>query len=624
MTPHPRRPRVARWALLSALVALLAACGDSSGPRVPAQVTVVAGDQQSVPVGEGAGLPLQVRVSTEGGQPVSGEEVVWAVTSGAAQVDPDTTGTDANGVATTTVRMGQTAGPVTITATVRMLAPATFTLTGAPGAATTAAVVSGSNQAGTVGQPLAEPVVVEARDAFQNPVPGATVVFEPLSGNGTVAQAQVVTDAQGRASTTWTLGGSPGEQRLNARIQGAAALTVFRANATAGAPASLVKVSGDNQQAAPGDTLGQPLVVRVDDVFGNPVSNAAVSFSASHGGSFTPAQATTNAQGQAQVRWILGPTPDTVMTTQTATASAAGAGSVMFTAVAFDPCGNVASYTIGQTVMGRLESGDCQIPELFGDDTYFDIFNLDIQQQGIFDVSLSSTAWDPFLLMFPTNAQAGGAAGGAPAVLRLVAEPAEYLLLVNQFTRTDGDYTLSSSTRQELVDGCETFWIAGSITVSSTITSQDCSPALSGLGNFDGFGSAYFEGDSISLTMSSDAFDPVLILGALSSGQCCTIVAADTGVVGQTPATIELGVSQTNVYVAFVNATNPQSSGAYTFSVDVVPSAQLVTGGDGSSDPGAARRVMEARMLSPFLLRMPFSSDRVRLMPSGTSAQPLR
>lgn len=80
---------------------------------------------------------------------------------------------------------------------------------------------------------------------------------------------------------------------------------------TAGAATTLVKVSGDNQSAAPGSTLTQPLVVKVTDAAGSGVANVSVEFftesPASFAGKMNETQL-TDSSGQASVQYRLGTT----------------------------------------------------------------------------------------------------------------------------------------------------------------------------------------------------------------------------------------------------------------------------------------------------------------------------
>jgi hypothetical protein len=80
--------------------------------------------------------------------------------------------------------------------------------------------------------------------------------------------------------------------------------------ATTGAQATrvfLVPVAGNNQRVQPGEVLPEPLVVRLEDQFGNPVVGEAVAVRITRGeGSVVAADATTNAQGEARVRVQVG------------------------------------------------------------------------------------------------------------------------------------------------------------------------------------------------------------------------------------------------------------------------------------------------------------------------------
>src|SRR5262249_17392762 len=57
--------------------------------------------------------------------------------------------------------------------------PAAFNATVAAGPVATVTLLSGDGQTGPVGAALANPLVIEARDAFANPVAGAAVSVAP-------------------------------------------------------------------------------------------------------------------------------------------------------------------------------------------------------------------------------------------------------------------------------------------------------------------------------------------------------------------------------------------------------------------------------------------------------------
>jgi hypothetical protein len=211
-------------------------------------------------------------------------------------------------------------------------------------------IVSGDAQSAAAGAALGQPLVVRVADALDRPVEGQAVAFTIDAGGGTVAPGSATTDADGRASASWTLGAAAGTQRVQARVEGdglPAALQVgFTASASSGAGAIIELVSGDNQTGPVRSALADSLVVRVTDALHNPVAGVEVQWTVDGGGSISPSSVVTGADGLAAAERVLGNTAGT----QTAQASAAGLTSVSFThtAVAANP-----------TIL-RLVSGDGQ------------------------------------------------------------------------------------------------------------------------------------------------------------------------------------------------------------------------------------------------------------------------
>ena len=80
--------------------------------------------------------------------------------------------------------------------------------------------VSGDRQSAPAGDPVQNPLVVEALDRADRPVPGAVIVFEfvdPPTG-AVIAPASRATDPDGRASVEVTLGTPAGDQDVEARL----------------------------------------------------------------------------------------------------------------------------------------------------------------------------------------------------------------------------------------------------------------------------------------------------------------------------------------------------------------------------------------------------------------------
>jgi hypothetical protein len=166
--------------------------------------------------------------------------------------------------------------------------------------------VSGSGQTGAVNTLLPAPLVVRLLDGTGAPVAGATVLFSASGSNGTVTPTSATTNANGDASTSWTLGTLAGGQTAIASASDVSPVS-FTATATAGVAAQLSIISGNNQAAGASQALPLPVVVGVSDAWGNVVAGADVSFAVtSGGGSITPTTVASDANGRAGASWTLG------------------------------------------------------------------------------------------------------------------------------------------------------------------------------------------------------------------------------------------------------------------------------------------------------------------------------
>ena len=90
-------------------------------------------------------------------------------------------------------------------------------------------VFEGVPSFGTAGRALPRPIVVAVADSFGNGVPGALVAFTARAGR--VVPARARTDDAGRAAVRWTLGNTPGEQRLEVSVSGGGGRTAAKVRA---------------------------------------------------------------------------------------------------------------------------------------------------------------------------------------------------------------------------------------------------------------------------------------------------------------------------------------------------------------------------------------------------------
>ena len=172
--------------------------------------------------------------------------------------------------------------------------------------------VAGDDQTGPVGARLPDPLIVRVLGAGQTPAAGRRVAFVPVQGtaDGSLDPDTAVTNSQGEAFSIWVLGTDPGEHQVEARLVAEDTMpppVVFSASAVAGAPDTLAAASTVNRVGRRNQELGDPLVVRVADRYGNPVPGAVVGWTVTAGeGEVSAAETATGADGTAQVTWTLG------------------------------------------------------------------------------------------------------------------------------------------------------------------------------------------------------------------------------------------------------------------------------------------------------------------------------
>jgi len=206
------------------------------------------------------------------------------------------------------------------------------------------AKVSGDAQTGTVGQALAQPLVVQVNDANANAIAGITVNFTMVAGAGGLGSATATTSASGQAQTTWTLGQLAGtnHQVSAAPTSGTAGSVTFTATANAATAANIAVLSGNGQSGQVATALGNAIIVRVADQFNNPVAGTTVTFAVTGGGgSVNPTSAASNATGLSQTTWTLGQTAGA----QTMTASVTGLTGSPVSFSSFAAAGAPASVT---------------------------------------------------------------------------------------------------------------------------------------------------------------------------------------------------------------------------------------------------------------------------------------
>lgn len=366
-------------------------------------ITKAGGDNQTGTAGTTLPNPLVVQINDPSGNPQAGVTVDFAVTSGSGSVSPASAVTNASGQASTTLTLGAAPGatnpvPNTVNATASGIGGVTFTTTANPVVqnnnltilttqtpsiqdasdngssyelgmkflSTTAGKITairflksssetgthvGKIWAGTGGLPLAtvtftnesasgwqqqnlvDPLFIEANKVYVvsvNSNSHFSIAYDQLASP--IVNGPLRSVADGNNGVFGSLNNFPTNSYSNSNY--------FR-DIVFSAGSTLIKVSGDNQSGIVDTTLPNNLVVQVNDSSGTPQSGVPINFAVSGGGgSVSPTSTVTNANGQASTTLTLGSIPSGANNGTVVTVSAAGIGSVYFTATAVPASSN--------------------------------------------------------------------------------------------------------------------------------------------------------------------------------------------------------------------------------------------------------------------------------------------
>ena len=346
-------------------------------PGPPVSITKTSGDGQAGEVNVPLDAPFVVTIQDAFSNPIPDYEVVFLVTSGGGVMDNNAVTTDSQGQAGATLTPGGDSSVQQVQAIAQNVPGSPVTFTAAiRGVASDMEFVSGSNQTGKVMHFLSAPVKVKVLEESGNPAVAFPVRFSVFADTGGVmdqetydlyqggssvnadSSKQILTDLNGIATAWWQLGTNTGEQslRIDAGNINGSPLNV-KATAQADDPAVIIMISGNNQTAPVRQNLAQPLTVRINDQFGNPISGHSVTFKATNGGAFdgnTQTVAVTNTNGNAYAVFTTGTIAGTDVYQIQASATYGG------NAIPGSPMVFNASATAGSAAIAVKVSGDAQ------------------------------------------------------------------------------------------------------------------------------------------------------------------------------------------------------------------------------------------------------------------------
>jgi adhesin/invasin len=171
--------------------------------------------------------------------------------------------------------------------------------------ATGLALLAGASQEGPAGRILPQRIVVRATNRRGVAASGKVVTFRLRGGLGKAEPQTATTDADGRARTQWTLGDTPGAQRLFATVDNLDSATVVDAVADPVAKNTRVTPLTVALQGHAGSIIADSAGVRVTDSTGRALAGVVVKFAAVDG-SIAGTDARTDSTGIARAKWTLG------------------------------------------------------------------------------------------------------------------------------------------------------------------------------------------------------------------------------------------------------------------------------------------------------------------------------
>ncbi|HUQ19029.1 MAG TPA: Ig-like domain-containing protein [Gemmatimonadaceae bacterium] len=436
-----------------------------------------------------------------------------------------------------------------------------------------------ANTPTTSSAPVASAITigVTVRDASGNPVAGAGVSFEVMSGGGSLSPSVALTNGSGSATTQWTLGKAAGANQVSVTVGNLSKVT-FNATGVPGAVVSLEKV-GDLQEGAAGAPLASPLRVKALDTHGNAVPGTTVTFAVTAGGgSLQSSSATTDVNGFATAGlWTLG----SGAADQAVTASV-GAITTVFTAKLSSACASTA-INVGASVNGALSSNDCQIAGRPAD-----VYSLVNTATQLVAITLKPTGFTGKITVsaggeiatsdqvvasgtprcvFPAPADGCHSPSVSKAddpVTILSPASSRSVTVTSTGAALEGSYVLSTEQSAANISGCRTVFVERNIATNQQLESSDCH-AVYGGGNptyySDDVKIFLTAGSNVTVTMASTAFTPFLDIfapnGSYAGG--CAGVDLSTGCIIKPTAT--------GYYLLGFSALQASTGGAYSLNI---------------------------------------------------------
>ena len=260
--------------------------------RVASVAVTNAPSDSFVVMPEGSELKLNALAFDSRGHLVNGRGVEWSVD------DSSVASLDKSGVLAA-INAGRTYVSAKIDGTSGRSGVSVITT------ASALALVAGTNQRALAGNALAQQVVVRATNRRGGPASAQLVTFKLADGQGSVEPRSAMTDADGRARATWTLGDYPGRQTLLASVEKVDSALAIEAEADPVAANTRVTALVEQLSGRAGEQLADSVAVRVTDSTGRALADIPVRWTLDDDGVVEALAARTDSLGVVRAHWTL-------------------------------------------------------------------------------------------------------------------------------------------------------------------------------------------------------------------------------------------------------------------------------------------------------------------------------
>ena len=276
---------------------------------VPASLTLLGGDGQRAPVGRRVPNPIAVQVVSRSGRPIEGVPVRFVLDEVAGVTDPQSTASDAQGIARAAWTLGGVPGRHSLTVSADGVASHTVITAEAEPVGANTRLAQVSDLAGPAGVALPHPAVVRVTDSSGVALADVPVTWSAEDG-GSIVSTESRTDSLGEARAHWTLGPRSGTQQAYVQVGSPRAVPRFVVTATAqaGRAATVVAMGSAGKREGAVSKVLKPLVeLQVLDRAKNPVPGVQITLLPAHG-TVDDSVPTTDSLGRVLVSWTLGRT----------------------------------------------------------------------------------------------------------------------------------------------------------------------------------------------------------------------------------------------------------------------------------------------------------------------------